>query len=100
MGLPETALSPAPLDEFQRCAGRRVGPRNGLVLLLIKKIFFASGGAAQAAGPLLKFLSVSVPDLRITPLAPGPASGCFVTFEREQTWRFAKKARVRDATNR
>ena len=32
---------------FQRCAGRRVGPRNGLVLLLIKKIFVASGGAAH-----------------------------------------------------
>ena len=51
---------------FQRCAGRRVGPRNGLVLLLIKKIFLASGGAAQAAGPILRFLSSARPDLRIT----------------------------------
>ena len=54
---------------FQRCAGRRVGPRNGLVLLLIKKIFFASGGAAQAAGPILRFLSSAALDLRITPFA-------------------------------
>ena len=37
-----------------------MGPRNGLVLLLIKKIFLASGGAAQAAGPILKTLAVQV----------------------------------------
>jgi len=45
---------------FQRCAGRRVGPRNGLVLASYKKIFLASGGAAQAAGPILKTLAVQV----------------------------------------
>ena len=59
---------------FQRCAGRRVGPRNGLVLLLIKEFFFASGGAAQAAGPILRFLSSARHDLRITPRRwPPPA---------------------------
>ena len=34
--------------EFDKCVRcRQAGPRNGLVLLLIKKIIFASGGTAR-----------------------------------------------------
>jgi len=80
---------------FQRCAGRHVGPRNSLVLLLIKKIFFASGGAAQARGRFSDFSQV--PDLSLPPStrSPRPAgTQLVIQLYHHQSIRLAEKTFV------
>ncbi len=80
---------------FQRCAGRHVGPRNSLVLLLIKKFFFASGGAAQARGRFSDFSQV--PDLSLPPStrSPRPAgTQLVIQLYHHQSIRLAEKTFV------